>query len=72
MYYLTNFKPSNTKKLEALLEPTREYTITHLDTANHRGSKQQFIKLKEYPDEIFKANEFLHKAFNKKQNQFLY
>lgn len=68
---LTNFKPSSAKKLETILEPNKEYTITHLDTAHHRGSKQHFIKLKEYPNEILKANEFLNKAFNENPQHFI-
>ena len=68
---LTNFKPSSAKKLETILQPNKEYTITHLDTAHHRGSKQHFIKLKEYPSEILKANEFLNKAFNENPQHFI-
>lgn len=68
---LTNFKPSSAKKLETVLEPNKEYTITHLDTAHHRGSKQHFIKLKEYPNDILKANEFLNKAFNENPQYFI-
>ena len=61
---LPPFKPSSAIKLEDKLETNKEYTITHLDTAHYRGSKQHFIKLKEYPNDIIKANQFLNNAFN--------
>ena len=65
------FKASNAKKLETILETNKEYTITHLDTAHHRNSKQYFIKLKEYPDEIIKANQFLNNAFKENPQLFI-
>jgi hypothetical protein len=43
--------------VSALDQPIRRKIRTGL-------TKEEFIKLKEYPDEIFKANEFLNKAFN--------
>ena len=55
---LNTFKASNATKLETILEPNKEYTLTHLDTTNYRGSKQHFIKLKEHPNELIKANQF--------------
>ena len=68
---LTNFKPSSAKKIEDILEPNKEYTISHLDTAQYRGKKQYFIKLKEHPNEILKANEFLNKAFEENPQIFI-
>ena len=68
---LNVFKPSGAKKLEDVLESNKEYTITHLDTAIHRGSKQHFIKLKEFPNDIIKANQFLNNAFNDNPQYFI-
>jgi len=68
---LPPFKAYNAKKLETILETNKEYTITHLDTAHHRNSKQYFIKLKEYPDEIIKANQFLNNAFKENPQLFI-
>jgi len=68
---LPPFKASSAKKLEHILEPNKEYTITHLDTAHHRGSKQHFVKLKEHPNEIIKANQFLNNAFNDNPQIFI-
>ena len=68
---LTNFKPSSAKRIEDILEPNKEYTITHLDRQLYRGKKQHFIKLKEHPNEILKANEFLNKAFDENPQIFI-
>ena len=68
---LPPFKASNAKKLETILEPNTEYTITHLDTAHHRNSKQYVIELKEYPDEIINANQCLSNAFKEIPQLFI-
>ena len=60
---LNTFKPSTAIKAEDILEPNKEYNITHLDTAIYRSKKQHFIIVKEHPNVIIKANEFLNNAF---------
>ena len=68
---LNVFKPSTAIKAEDILIPNKEYNITHLDRAEYRGKKQHFIMLKEHPNIIIKANEFLNNSFNDNPQHFI-
>ena len=68
---LNAFKPSTAIKCEDILEANKEYNISHLDTAIYRGKKQHFIQVREHPDIIIKANEFLNNAFCNNPQHFI-
>jgi len=68
---LNVFKPSTAIKAEDILIPNKEYNITHLDAAQYRGKKQHFIMLREHPNIIIKANEFLNNSFNDNPQHFI-
>ena len=68
---LPSFTPSTATKCEDILNVNNEYNITHLDTAKYRGKTQYFIKVKEHPDIIIKANEFLNNAFCNNPQHFI-
>ena len=68
---LNVFKPSTAIKAEDILIPNKEYNITHLDRAEYRGKKQHFLMLREHPNIIIKANEFLNNSFNDNPQHFI-